>query len=360
VGSLIIEKINLVNLNSCIKLFKLILNDKGDKMSILVTGGAGFIGSHVVDELIKKHNDVIVLDNLSGGFETNINNRVKFIKGDICDYELIKKIFNENNIEYVFHLAAYAAEGLSHFIKRYNYNNNLIGSVNLINQSIIKKVKCFVFTSSIAVYGKNQLPMTEDIIPAPEDSYGIAKYAVEQELKISHEMFGLNYIIFRPHNVYGERQNIGDKYRNVIGIFMNQILQNKPLTVFGNGEQSRAFSYIGDVAPVIANSIAVKEAYNNVFNVGADTPYTINQLIQEIREVMKANPDVKYLEPRNEVLHAYSSHKKAERIFGINNKTELNVGLKKMAEWVKKHGARTTQNFEKIEIEEKLPEGWKK
>ena len=328
-------------------------------MSVLVTGGAGFIGSHVVDELISFGENVIVLDDLSGGFKENVNNKALFIEGDICDYELIKKIFNENRIEYVFHLAAYAAEGLSHFIKRFNYNNNLIGSVNLINQSVINKVKCFVFTSSIAVYGKNQLPMTEDTVPMPEDSYGIAKYAVELELECSHKMFGLNYIIFRPHNVYGERQNIGDKYRNVIGIFMNQILQNKPLTVFGDGEQSRAFSYIGDVAPVIAKSIHVKEAYNDVFNVGADIPYTINQLIQKVREVMSAEPEVRYLDPRNEVVHAYSSHKKAETVFKLKEKTELETGLLKMSEWVKRHGAKSTKNFGEIEIEDKLPPSWK-
>ncbi len=328
-------------------------------MSVLVTGGAGFIGSHVVDKLIAQGENVIVLDDLSGGFEENVNEKAIFIKGDICDYELIKKIFKENKIEYVFHLAAYAAEGLSHFIKRFNYNNNLIGSVNLINQCVIHKVKCFVFTSSIAVYGKNQLPMTEDTIPMPEDSYGIAKYAVELELECSHKMFGLNYIIFRPHNVYGERQNIGDKYRNVIGIFMNQILQHKPLTVFGDGEQSRAFSYIGDVAPVIANSIHVKEAYNEVFNVGADVPYTINQLIQKVREVMDAKPEVAYLDPRNEVVHAYSSHKKAETVFKLKEKTDLETGLQHMAEWVKQHGAKSTKNFGEIEIEEKLPPSWK-
>jgi UDP-glucose 4-epimerase len=328
-------------------------------MSVLVTGGAGFIGSHVVDELISFGENVIVLDDLSGGFKENVNDKAVFIEGDICDYELIKKIFNENRIEYVFHLAAYAAEGLSHFIKRFNYNNNLIGSVNLINQSVINKVKCFVFTSSIAVYGKNQLPMTEDTVPMPEDSYGIAKYAVELELECSHKMFGLNYIIFRPHNVYGERQNIGDKYRNVIGIFMNQILQNKPLTVFGDGEQSRAFSYIGDVAPVIAKSIHVKEAYNEVFNVGADIPYTINRLIQKVREVMSAEPEVRYLDPRNEVVHAYSSHKKAETVFKLNEKTELETGLLKMSEWVKRHGAKSTKNFGEIEIEDKLPPSWK-
>ena len=224
-------------------------------MRCLVTGGAGFIGSHVVDELISMKHKVVVLDDLSGGFIENLNENAEFIKGDICDYELIKELFAERSFDYVFHLAAYAAEGLSHFIKRFNYTNNLMGSINLINQSVIHKIKCFVFTSSIAVYGKNQLPMDEETVPAPEDSYGIAKLAVEQELKVTKKMFGLDYIIFRPHNVFGERQNIGDKYRNVIGIFMNQILQNKPLTVFGDGEQSRAFSYIGDVAPIIANSI---------------------------------------------------------------------------------------------------------
>jgi UDP-glucose 4-epimerase len=328
-------------------------------MSILVTGGAGFIGSHVADHLIKKNENVIVLDDLSGGFKENVNQKAKFIQGNICDYDLIRKIFEENEIEYVFHLAAYAAEGLSHFIKRFNYNNNLIGSVNLINQSVIHKVKCFVFTSSIAVYGKNQLPMTEDTIPMPEDSYGIAKYAVEQELEVSRSMFGLNYIIFRPHNVYGERQNIGDKYRNVIGIFMNQILQNKPLTVFGDGEQTRAFSYIGDVAPVIADSIKYQEAYNDKFNVGADTPYTVNQLIEEVNEVMAAKPEVRYLDPRNEVTHAYSSHEKARNIFKLDSTTDLKTGLMKMAAWVAEHGAKKTKKFGEIEIEEKLPPSWR-
>jgi len=328
-------------------------------MSVLVTGGAGFIGSHVVDELIAQGQKVIVLDDLSGGFKENVNEKAVFVQGDICDYGLLINIFEENKIDYVFHLAAYAAEGLSHFIKRFNYNNNLIGSVNLINQSVIHKVKCFVFTSSIAVYGKNQLPMTEDTIPMPEDSYGIAKYAVEQELEVSHKMFGLNYIIFRPHNVYGERQNIGDKYRNVIGIFMNQILQNKSLTVFGDGEQSRAFSYIGDVAPVIAKSIDIPEAYNDVFNVGADVPYTINQLIQNVREVMGNDPKIRYLEPRNEVVHAYSSHKKAETIFNLGKKTDLKTGLVKMAQWVKENGVKATKTFGEIEIKEKLPPIWK-
>ena len=200
---------------------------------ILVTGAAGFIGSHVAEELVKQNHHVIVLDDLSGGFVDNVVPGAQFVKGSITDSELINRLFDEHKFEYVFHLAAYAAEGLSHFIKRFNYNNNLIGSVNLINASVTYNVKCFVFTSSIAVYGTSpKLPMTEETLPHPEDSYGIAKLAVEQELQVCKEMFNLDYIIFRPHNVYGERQNIGDKYRNVVGIFMNQALQNMPMTIY--------------------------------------------------------------------------------------------------------------------------------
>lgn len=169
----------------------------------LVTGGAGFIGSHVADEAIRLGHKVVVLDDLSGGFEDNVPRDAIFVKGSILDHELIERLFERYEFSYVYHLAAYAAEGLSHFIKRFNYNNNLIGSVNLINAAVNYGVKCFVFTSSIAVYGAGQSPMSEDMVPLPEDSYGIAKLAVERELKVSHEMFGLDYVIFRPHNVYG-------------------------------------------------------------------------------------------------------------------------------------------------------------
>src|SRR5450631_3301901 len=158
----------------------------------LVTGGAGFMGSHVAEHLLRMGHRVVVLDDLSGGFEENVPSGATFVRGTIVDHELIKHLFETYDFKYVYHLAAYAAEGLSHFIKRFNYNNNLIGSVNLINESINHNVKCFVFTSSIAVYGSGQSPMTEDMTPIPEDSYGIAKLAVEQELKVSHEMFGLD------------------------------------------------------------------------------------------------------------------------------------------------------------------------
>ena len=222
-------------------------------------------------------------------------------------------------------------------------------------------VKCFVFTSSIAVYGKNQLPMTEDTVPQPEDPYGIAKYAVEMDLHEAHEMFGLNYVIFRPHNVYGELQNIGDRYRNVIGIFMNQIMQGQPMTVFGDGKQTRAFSYIDDVAPVIAASIARPASYNQVFNVGADKPYSVNELATVVIKAMGSKSEIKHLEARNEVVHAYSAHEKVHQTFGdLIKNVSLEDGVARMAAWAKKAGARQGKPFEGIEVSKNMPPSWAK
>jgi UDP-glucose 4-epimerase len=327
--------------------------------NVLVTGGAGFIGSHVAEELQKRNHLVTVLDNLSGGFVDNLVEGLRFVHGSINDVDLVDRLFHEEKYEFVFHLAAYAAEGLSHFIKRFNYENNLIGSVNLINAAINTGVKCFVFTSSIAVYGASpELPMTEETLPRPEDPYGIAKLAVEQELRVCKEMFGLDYVIFRPHNVYGERQNIGDRYRNVAGIFMNQILQGKPMTVFGDGTQTRAFSYIGDVAPIIAEAIDVPGAYNQVFNIGADQPYSVNELAGQVARAMGSEPDIVHLPPRNEVADAYSSHEKVRRVFGDRPLHRLEEGLNQMAAWVKEHGARQSRDFEGIEVTKNFPKAW--
>lgn len=329
-------------------------------MRTLVTGGAGFIGSHVADALLARGHEVVVLDDLSGGFVDNVPPGARFVQGSITDAALVDGLFETHRFTYVFHLAAYAAEGLSHFIKRFNYTNNLIGSVTLINASINHDVKCFVFTSSIAVYGASPvLPMTEETPPHPEDPYGIAKLAVEQELRVSREMFGLDFIVFRPHNVYGERQNIGDRYRNVVGIFMNQILTGRPMTIFGDGTQQRAFSYIGDVAPIIAESVEVPDAYNQVFNVGADQPCSVNELAEAVARVMGVEPRRHYAPPRNEVLVAYSSHDRQRQVFGERPIHDLDAGLERMARWVRAHGARSTPAFEGIEIERYLPDVWR-
>src|SRR5437879_2647757 len=275
-----------------------------DTINSLVTGGAGFIGSHVAKHCLELGHRVVVLDDLSGGFKDHVPEGASFVEGSVCNERLVANLFEKYHFDYVYHLAAYAAEGLSHFIRKFNYNTNLIGSVNVINEAVKHKTKCFVFTSSIAVYGPCQVPMLEEMTPIPEDPYGISKYAVELDLQAAHEMFGLNYVIFRPHNVYGENQNIGDKYRNVIGIFMNQIMTKEPLTVFGDGSQTRAFSYIDDVAIPIAKSVNVPTAYNQVFNIGADKPYSINQLVDVVSKQFNVTPSVKYLRARKEVVHA--------------------------------------------------------
>lgn len=324
----------------------------------LITGGAGFIGSHVARHCLEMGHKVIVLDDLSGGFTDHLPEGAKFVEGSVTDHQLLSELFSEHRFDYVYHLAAYAAEGLSHFIRRFNYTNNLIGSVNLINESVKHKVKCFVFTSSIAVYGPGQLPMTEDMTPMPEDPYGISKYAVEMDLKAAHEMFGLNYVVFRPHNVYGENQNIGDKYRNVIGIFMNQIMQKLPMTIFGDGTQTRAFSYIDDVAIPISKSVSIPEAWNQVFNIGADKPYTVNELAEVVCKQFGVKPNLRHLRARNEVMHAYSDHGRANKIFGKGSGVSLAEGINKMAVWAQKVGARKSKEFDNVEITEKLPEGW--
>jgi len=312
---------------------------------VLVTGAAGFIGSHVCDHLVNAGFNVIALDDLSGGFEDNVNPKAVFVKGSITNAELVNSLFEEHRFEYVFHLAAYAAEGLSHFIRRFNYTNNLIGSINLINASInAGTVKCFVFT-----------------MPAAEDPYGVSKLAVELDLKAAHEMFGLDYIIFRPHNVYGERQNIGDPYRNVVGIFMNQVMQGKKLSVFGDGMQTRAFSHIDDVAPVIAKSIEMKEAYNQIFNIGADTPYTVKELATIVCESFGVPEMLEFLEARNEVVHAYSDHQKVHQYFGhLIKNISLKEGIEKMVADAKAKGPRQGAKFKNIEVEKNMPPAWKK
>jgi UDP-glucose 4-epimerase len=324
----------------------------------LVTGAAGFIGSHVASALLEAGHDVVAMDDLSGGFSDNVPDGALFVRGSVTDSSFVESLFGGHRFDYVFHLAAYAAEGLSHFIRRFNYENNVVGSVNLINQAVIHGVKRFVFTSSIAVYGENQVPMTENLIPQPEDPYGVAKYAVELDLAAARRQFGLDYTIFRPHNVYGERQNIGDKYRNVVGIFMNQIMMERPLTIFGDGTQTRAFSHIDDVAPLIARSVEVSEAGGEVFNVGADQPYSVLHLAHTVCAAFGVEPDIEFLPPRNEVVHAFASHDKVREVFGSSDPTTLEVGIGTMASWAKSVGPRPPTEYDGVEVWNNFPEGW--
>lgn len=316
------------------------------------------MGSHLVDSLLAVGMDVVVLDDLSGGFEGNVPAGANFVLGSILDEALIAELFTRHRFDYVYHLAAYAAEGLSHFIKGFNYRNNLLGSVNLINASVNHQVKCFVFTSSIAVYGALPPPMRETDVPVPEDPYGVAKLAVEQELRVTHHMFGLPYVVFRPHNVYGERQNLGDPYRNVVGIFMNRLMRGEPLTVFGDGEQRRAFTYVGDVMPAIARSATLAAAHGQIFNVGSDDPTTVNDLATAVMVAMGQTREIAHVEARNEVQQAWSDHRRFAEVFGDVGHTSLADGLGRMAAWARTAGSRSGKPFEGIEIRRGLPPVW--
>jgi UDP-glucose 4-epimerase len=332
-----------------------------DRPAALVTGAAGFIGSHLTRGLAADGRvRVVALDDLSGGFRDNLPPDVAFVEGSVTDTALVARVFQEHRIRYVFHLAAYAAEGLSHFIRRFNYTNNVIGSMNLINEAVRHEIECFVFTSSIAVYGPITPPMRETDVPTPEDPYGIAKLSVELDLAAAHRMFGLRYVIFRPHNVYGEYQNLGDPYRNVLGIFMNQIMQHKPMTIFGDGTQQRAFSYVGDIVPAIAASPWVPAASCQVFNIGAQVPCTVNELATTVAAAMgvPAHP-IEHLPARMEVHTAYSDHDKAKRVFGARDQTTLDAGVRRMAVWAKAGGVRSSKPFQGVEVTRQLPERWR-
>ena len=328
-------------------------------MTVLVTGAAGFIGSHVVDHCLAQGLKVIATDDLSGGFRENVPAAALWVQGDLRDPKFVARLWAEQGpFEYVYHLAAYAAEGLSHFIRRFNYETNIGASMNLINAAVNHGTRTFVFASSIAVYGRGQTPMTEALEPRPEDPYGISKYAVELDLRAAHELFGLDFIIFRPHNVYGDRQNISDPYRNVIGIFLNQVMNGQPMSVFGDGLQTRAFSHVDDVAPIIARAPLVPAARNQVFNVGADVPHTVLTLAHTVAESLGVVPQVKHLPARNEVLHAFSNHEKVRRVFHPPGTVDLATGIRRMADWARQRGPQRPVEFGGLEIAKNLPPSW--
>ena len=217
---------------------------------ILITGVAGLLGSQLADWIIENKQDytVVGIDNLFGGYIENVNNKVVFYNLELSKDDLTP-IFDKYNFEYVFHFAAYAAEGLSPFMRKFNYSNNILSTVNIINQCIMHDVKRLVYTSSMSVYGHGDMQnnrFDEDDICSPIDPYGISKYACEMDIQVAGEQHDLDWCIIRPHNIYGEKQNIWDKYRNVIGIWMLKILNNDDILIYVDGNQTRAFTYVYD------------------------------------------------------------------------------------------------------------------
>jgi UDP-glucose 4-epimerase len=329
-------------------------------MKVLITGAAGLLGANFSRHLLNKGYKVVGIDDLSGGYEDSVPSKMTFYKQDLSNRKAVEEIFSSEKPDYVFHFAAYAAEGLSPFIRNYNYTNNILSSANVINACVNHEVKKVIFTSSMAVYGVGNPPFIETQLPTPEDPYGIAKYAVEMDLKLAHEMFGLKYSIVRPHNVVGIYQNIWDRYRNVIGIWIRKVLAGEPLTIFGDGTQIRAFSDIKFYMEPFEKLMTSHDG--ETFNIGADKHYTINEAADTVISVANelGIDAVKiHLEPRNEVHTAYCDHSKAHELLGFKDNTNLRETIMKMFKWAQEQPNRPMKNMD-YEIEKNMYSFWKK
>jgi UDP-glucose 4-epimerase len=327
--------------------------------SVVITGVAGLLGSRLAKWIVenKPEYKVIGIDNLSGGYEEHIDSRVIFYKADLASDDL-NGIFSSHQVEYVYHFSAYAAEGLSPFIRRYNYTNNVVATANVINACITHDVKRIVFTSSMAVYGEGKPPFNENDLPKPVDPYGIAKYACEMDVQVAGEQHGLDWCIIRPHNVYGCNQNIWDRYRNVLGIWIYQKLNDQPITIYGDGSQKRSFSYIDDCLLPLWNAAEAPQASKQIINLGSKKEYSILSAAGILQEIVGGS-EIRFLDKRHEVHVAYSTHEKSEILLGYKDITELPKGLATMWEWAQKQPKRNQFVWPKYELEKGLYQFWK-
>jgi UDP-glucose 4-epimerase len=330
-------------------------------MKVLITGVAGLLGSRLADWIIENVPDVEVvgIDDLSGGYRENVNPKVIFWQQNLVEHP-IENAFDVHRFDYVFHLAAYAAEGLSPFIRQYNYENNLVATARIINNCIKYNVKRLVFTSTLAVYGYGDGGVFDEVqIPKPIDPYGVAKYACEMDIQIANEQHGLDYCIIRPHNVYGRNQNIWDKYRNVLGIWMYQHMINEPMTIFGDGNQTRAFSCIDDIIEPLWKSAILPEASKEIINLGGVEEWSINDANVVLREVLGGG-EVKYFQGRHEVKHSIPTFQKSIDILGFEHKTSLKDGLTDMWNWSQEQPKRERFVWPSYELDNGIYSFWKK
>ena len=330
-------------------------------MKFLITGVAGLLGSRLAEYLLDKGHDVIGIDNMSGGYSDNVNLNVNFFKVDIANEpEKLEHIFSTTKPDYVYHMAAYAAEGLSPFIRRYNYLNNIVATANIVTQCISCDISRLIFTSSMAVYGRGTPPFDESHLRNPIDPYGIAKMACEMDIEVAGEQHGLDWCIIRPHNVYGEGQNIWDKYRNVLGIWMYRGMNGLPLLIYGDGQQKRSFSYIGDSLEPLYKASLSPEASKEIINLGGISECTILDACMILLRVMEGQHEIKYLEPRHEVKYAFPTWQKSIDILGYKHTVELEEGLTRMWEWAKEQPIREQKVWEKYELNKNIYEYWRK
>lgn len=329
------------------------------KTKVLITGVAGLIGSRLGTWILDNIKDVEVIgvDDLSGGYVENVDPRVDFHPIS-CGGDPFSILMERTRPNYVYHLAAYAAEGLSPFIRKYNYENNLLSTANVVNACINTNVSRLVFTSSMAVYGKSTPPFDEFLPRSPIDPYGVAKASCEADIEIAGEQHGLDWCIIRPHNVYGRNQNIWDKYRNVLGIWMYKHLNGNPLTIYGTGEQVRAFSYIDDCLEPLWKAATLPEASHQIINLGGTKEYSINEAAETLIRVMGGG-SVQYLEERHEVKYAWSTWQKSVDILGYKDTTTLEQGLALMWEWAKTQPNREQKRWKDYEVSKGIYSYWK-
>jgi UDP-glucose 4-epimerase len=324
---------------------------------VLVTGGAGFMGSWLVDELVKRGHEVTSVDCLLGGYKRNINKNCTFVNLDLRNKEKVNRVVK--NIHVIFHLAAYAAEGQSIFSPIEINDVNITPMNVLLVAAVNHGVERFVFTSSMAVYGRQIPPFNEDMPRQPVDPYGVGKAYCETMLEIFAKTYNFEYCVIRPHNVYGPRQNIYDPYRNVLGIWINSILRGQSPHIYGDGEQRRAFSYIEDVTSAIANASFVKKANGQIINVGSDEVVTINEACKKVLRIMSVNLKPIHVEERpGEVKNAYCTVDKSIKILGYRTTHMLDDGIANMVEWAKKIGPQKPVYRLPLEITKKAPRVW--
>lgn len=328
-------------------------------MKVLITGVAGLLGSRLADHLVSHNIDVIGVDNLSGGYIENVNSKVKFYNMDVQD-DRLRDIFQKHKPTFVYHFAAYAAEGLSPFIRMYNYKNNLISTTNIINECIRHEVSRLIFTSTMAVYGHGYGGVfDENQIPKPIDPYGVAKYGCEMDIQIAGEQHGLDWCIIRPHNVYGINQNIWDKYRNVLGIWMYQRLNGKPMTIFGNGTQKRSFSFIDDLIEPLWKAATALNASKEIINLGGIEEISIKDACNVMLDVVGGG-EIVHLEKRHEVHTAVPTYQKSIDVLGFEYKTNLKEGLTIMWQWAKEQPMRDRFVWSEYELDKGIYSFWRK
>ena len=329
-------------------------------MKIFITGVAGFLGSHVANRMIELGHEVVGVDSLVGGFMENVNPKVEFYEEDCINEKRMCELMKGCNV--VFHAACTAHDGFSLFAPHYITQNTFGITTSVLSAAAVNKVDKFIYCSSMARYGNQPLPYTEDMPCTPVTPYGVGKYASELVIKQICELNKINYTIVVPHNIIGPGQNYIDPFRNVAAIMINKMLRGEQPIIYGDGEQKRTFSFVGDCLSCIEKIIEQDGLNGEIINIGPDEEFvTINQLAQTIAKNIDFDLHPVYVLDRpNEIKYATCSSEKARRLLDYQTKTTLEDGIIQMIEDIKKRGPKEFRYNYEIEINnEHTPNTWK-